>query len=80
MFIWRLSTPPPTATPLHEADRAKKHAVLVAASVLTGRIDHVELTEHVGLGVTVEMPSDTRPRRRKQLARGYLNRDLTRPR
>lgn len=43
----------------------------VAKSALNGRIDHVDLAEHVGLGVTVDTRIGARERRRKPPARHH---------
>ena len=49
----------------------EKPAEIVAKSVLTGSIDHVDLTEHVALGVTVETRTFERSRRRKPSGRKH---------
>jgi len=58
--------PFPPDPPHHGEDcDTEKQPDIVAKSVLTGCIDHVDLTEHVALGVTVETRIYERSRRQK---------------
>jgi hypothetical protein len=49
----------------------EKRPEIVAKSALTGSIDHVDLTEHVALGVTVETGIYQRSRRHKPTGRKH---------
>ena len=58
------SFPPKPIRPPEE-NRGEKPPELVARSALTGFIEHVDLAEHVVLGVTVETGFTGRPRHHK---------------
>jgi hypothetical protein len=64
------SFPPKTTRP-HEENRAEKAPELVAKSALTGFIEHVDLAEHVVLGVTVETGFGAGQRRQKSSVRKH---------
>jgi hypothetical protein len=62
---------PPKTTPPHEENPAEKPPDLVAKSALTGFIDHVDLAEHVILGVTVDTGFSVRSHRHRSSVRKH---------